>query len=73
MVWRISRYGDGSFVLKVDSQSTRVIGDGFVVVGGRGDRVNFWTNIRVEGLSLKEAFPRCFSLAIDSVLVNARR
>ena len=36
-----------------------------MTVVGRGDRAKFWSEFRVDGRSLKEAFPRCFVLAID--------
>ena len=33
------------------------------MVVGRGDRARLWSDIMVEGASLKEAFPRIYSLA----------
>ncbi|KAK4849560.1 hypothetical protein QYF36_026099 [Acer negundo] len=52
-------------LLKAGSSSARVIDEGFVAVVVRGDRANFWSDIKVDGRLLKEAFPRCFALAVN--------
>lgn len=70
MSWNWSRsISDSYFVkaiaslLKSGSQTANSVKEGFVSIVGRGDRVEFWSEVCVQGVSLKEAFPRCFALA----------
>ncbi|KAK3227605.1 hypothetical protein Dsin_007467 [Dipteronia sinensis] len=59
-------------LLKEGSSSARLIKEGFLTMVGKGDRIDFWNDLKVEGKSLKESFPRCFALAEakDGLLKN---
>ncbi|KAK3220760.1 hypothetical protein Dsin_014730 [Dipteronia sinensis] len=50
--------------MKDGSQTAVVINGGFVSVVGCGDRVKLWTEVKVDGRRLRDAFPRCQVLAI---------
>ena len=54
-------------LLKAGTRSAVVIKEGFVPVIGRGNRLQLWTNILVEGKPLKVAFPRCFTLVVHKI------
>ncbi|KAK3226019.1 hypothetical protein Dsin_005881 [Dipteronia sinensis] len=45
------------------STMEKVINDDLRVIVGRGDRARLWEDVVLEGISLKEAFPRVFILA----------
>ncbi|KAK0599556.1 hypothetical protein LWI29_006326 [Acer saccharum] len=44
------------------STIAKVLEEGIQVIVGSGDRARLWEDIRIEGVRLKEAFPRIFSL-----------
>ncbi|KAK3193116.1 hypothetical protein Dsin_024426 [Dipteronia sinensis] len=48
-----------------DTVYGNLLEEGFVVNVGREDRARLWTDLKVEGHSLKEAFPRIHDLACD--------
>ncbi|KAK3205479.1 hypothetical protein Dsin_019525 [Dipteronia sinensis] len=45
------------------SESAKILKEGLRVVVGRGDRARLWYDLVVDGMPLKEVFPRVFSLA----------
>ena len=45
--------------------SARILKEGLIGAVGKRDRARLWSDIMVEGSSLKEAFPRIFVLAED--------
>ncbi|KAK2639564.1 hypothetical protein Ddye_027359 [Dipteronia dyeriana] len=38
---------------------------GLVTIVGKGDRAKLWSDVKVKGRTLKEAFLRCFALAVN--------
>ncbi|KAK3220320.1 hypothetical protein Dsin_014290 [Dipteronia sinensis] len=54
-------------LLKEDTNTAWVINKGLQTLVGCGDRADFWTEILIEGRSLKESFPRCFALAVNKM------
>ncbi|KAK3197988.1 hypothetical protein Dsin_021403 [Dipteronia sinensis] len=50
-------------LFKQGSRFARILEEGIQVVVGRGDRARLWTDVLVEGTSLKYAFPRIYTLA----------
>lgn len=40
---------------------------GMVVVVGSGSRAKFWSDVMIKGSTLKEAFPKIFSLAVNKM------
>ncbi|KAK3229124.1 hypothetical protein Dsin_001005 [Dipteronia sinensis] len=51
-------------LLKVGSQTCRMIKEGFQTVVGSGNRADLWSDIFCDGRPLNVAFPRCFALAV---------
>ncbi|KAK3226757.1 hypothetical protein Dsin_006619 [Dipteronia sinensis] len=51
-------------MLKTESPSAKLVDEGFRVVVGKGDRANFWNEIKWDSKSLKDAFPRIYALAV---------
>ncbi|KAK2656098.1 hypothetical protein Ddye_009150 [Dipteronia dyeriana] len=47
------------------SRTTKILQEGLRVIVGCGNRASLWLDIKVEGVPLKEAFPRIFVLAIN--------
>ncbi|KAK2654610.1 hypothetical protein Ddye_014466 [Dipteronia dyeriana] len=56
-----------SKLLKNGSISAQILKEGVRVLVGKGDRAKLWSDIMVEGSSLKEAFPRIYALAMDKL------
>ncbi|KAK2651474.1 hypothetical protein Ddye_011330 [Dipteronia dyeriana] len=46
------------------NRSAHILEEGLKVVVGRGDRARLWSDIMVEDISLKVAFPRIYTLAV---------
>ncbi|KAK2649652.1 hypothetical protein Ddye_017141 [Dipteronia dyeriana] len=63
--WAMASYfvkAVGSLYEKNDLTS-KLLHDGFMVVLGRGDRIDFWTDVRWDSSLVKEYFPRIFTLS----------
>ncbi|KAK2648316.1 hypothetical protein Ddye_015805 [Dipteronia dyeriana] len=47
------------------SKTAKILQEGLRVIVGCGNKASLWWDIKVEGVPLKEAFPRIFALAIN--------
>ncbi|KAK3217760.1 hypothetical protein Dsin_011730 [Dipteronia sinensis] len=50
-------------LFKPGTQTLKVMEEGIKLVIGNGSKVRFWHDIRMDSVSLREAFPRMFALA----------
>ncbi|KAK3193092.1 hypothetical protein Dsin_024402 [Dipteronia sinensis] len=50
--------------MKEGSRMEKLTSDGFIMIVGKGERVQFLTELRVDDRFLKEAFPYCYALAV---------
>ncbi|KAK3211974.1 hypothetical protein Dsin_016680 [Dipteronia sinensis] len=51
-----SLFDEGSLVAKI-------LNEGIITILGYGDKVNFWSELKWDNISLSEAFPRIYALA----------
>ncbi|KAK2639941.1 hypothetical protein Ddye_027736 [Dipteronia dyeriana] len=73
-IWRFGRERDALWhrvlvakyvrnMFKEGSLTAKIISEGFSMVVGKSDRVEFWSELKWDSKSLSEAFPRVFALA----------
>ncbi|KAK2639091.1 hypothetical protein Ddye_026886 [Dipteronia dyeriana] len=68
-IWRFGREKDALWRREVrspfeeGSPTAKIITEGFSTVVGKVDRADFWTKLKWDSRSLREAFPRVFALA----------
>ncbi|KAK2648405.1 hypothetical protein Ddye_015894 [Dipteronia dyeriana] len=70
LLWSWTKSSKDSFFVKAvrimfqkGSSNAKIIAEGFSTVVGKGDRVEFWSELKWDSRSLSEAFPRVFALA----------
>lgn len=51
-------------LLKVGTNTARVIKKGFLTVIGSSNRTKMWSDILIDGRPLKMTFPRCYALVV---------
>ncbi|KAK2639075.1 hypothetical protein Ddye_026870 [Dipteronia dyeriana] len=64
-IWRFGRERDALWhsMFQEESQTNKIIAEGFSTVMGKGYRAEFWSELKWDSRSLSEAFPRVFALA----------